>query len=225
MRQTEHPTAPSGRSPLPGRRRPWRWGDDSLPVQDNPIQSNHLLNNWREASPHTADPNLNVPTTWGRSLGSGNVLKKRSIAWEVRKMLNSSPKAATKLLFIQEMHWRFTKTPFACRADPQAPSVEPNMKRCAGTVLPSLLCQGGDKVCQPSWVPRGRGKVPCPIASPRGNLAQPCTSPWALHPSVLAMARIWAKRLPAGTPVQTDPENIPPTHPSTSNLLGGCLDI
>lgn len=33
------------------------------------------------------------------------------------------------------------------------------------------------------------------------------------------------QRLPAGTSVQTDPGNIPPTHPSTSNLLGGCLDI
>lgn len=54
-----------------------QYGDDSLPVQDNPIQSNHLLNNWREASPHTADPNLNAPTTWGRSSASGCVLKQR----------------------------------------------------------------------------------------------------------------------------------------------------
>jgi len=33
-------------------------------------------------------------------------------------MLNCSPKAAAKLLFIQEMHRCFTKMPFAYRADP-----------------------------------------------------------------------------------------------------------
>lgn len=102
-------TARSGHSPLPGQRRPQHCRDNSLPVQDNPIQRNHLLNNWREASPHTADPNLNVPTSWGKSSGSGNVLKKRLITWEVRRTLNFSPKAVAKLLFIQEMHLGFTK--------------------------------------------------------------------------------------------------------------------
>lgn len=51
----------------------------------------------------------------------------------------------------------------------------------------------------------------------------------ALHPTLSPprahYSRDSGQRLPARTPVQTDPGNIPPTHPSTSNLLGGCLEI
>lgn len=206
-------TARSGHSPLPGRRRPQHCRDDSLPVQDNPIQSNHLLNNWREASPHTADLNLNVPTTWERSSGSGNVWKKRCITWEVRRTLNCSPKAVAKLLFIQEKHLSFKlykKCHFHVRQTPLPSSrqgwfVELSTIWYLGIVLPSLHCQGGDKVCQPVWVPQDQGSFPAPSPVPKGaqHSFLPHPEP-STHP-----CRDLGQRFPERTPVRIDPGNIP----------------
>lgn len=100
----------------------------------------------------------------------------------------------------------------------QARAIEPSTVGYTGTVVPSPLCQGGGNVCQPGWVP----KLLCSITRELSTALSPTLSP---PPIRARYSRDLGQRLPAGTPVWTNPGNIPPTHPSTSNLLGSCLDI
>lgn len=197
-------TARSGHSPLPGQRRPQHCRDNSLPVQDNPIQSNHLLNNWREASPHTADPNLNVPTTWGKSSGSGNAFKKdvSHEKWENTELLSKGSgqdtvysRDASKLY--ENYHLRARQT-LLLRSS-QGQPMEPSTMWYLGIVLPSLHCQA---MCASLSECHNTREDFLLHHQSRKELST------AFYPST-HLCRDLGQRLPKRTPVRIDPGNIP----------------